>query len=137
MGETAMKGYKVFDEDWRCHGFQYKVGNTYTLKGDLEICRNGFHFCRKAAFCFNYKEFNPANKCAEIEAVGNVVEDGDKCATDKIRIVRELSWAEMLELCNTGMRNTGVGNSGSDNTGDRNTGDRNCGNLNAGNLNRG
>lgn len=43
-----MKGYKGFDKNLQCRGFQYEVGKTYEL-GDkkLEMCSNGFHFCKK------------------------------------------------------------------------------------------
>ena len=48
-----MKGYKVFNSDWTCRGFQYKVGEMYEHKGDISICEKGFHFCREIAKCFN------------------------------------------------------------------------------------
>ena len=132
-----MKGYKVFDPDFTCRGFQFEVGKTYEHKGELKICRSGFHFCRNVADCFNYYSFDPKNRVAEVEAVGLVESDGDKSVTDKITIVREIPWAEMLELANTGKGCTGLKNTGDKNTGDRNTGDKNTGDRNTGDWNTG
>ena len=137
-----MKGYKVFNPDFTCRGFQFEVGKTYEHKGELKICRSGFHFCRNVADCFQYYSFDPKNRVAEVEAVGLVESDSDKSVTDKITIVREIPWAEMLELANTGegctgLRNTGNMNTGNMNTGNMNTGDRNTGNMNTGDRNTG
>ena len=117
-----MKGYKVFNPDWTCRGFQYEVGQSYKHKGALNICRSGFHFCRVAADCFNYYKFDSNNKVAEVEALGLVESDGDKSVTDEIKVIRELSWAEVLELVNTGKGCTGLNNSGDRNSGDWNSG---------------
>jgi hypothetical protein len=39
-------GYKGFNADWTCRGFQYKVGQTYTMpKENVQMCRQGFHYC--------------------------------------------------------------------------------------------
>jgi hypothetical protein len=38
-----MKGYKGFDKDLKCKGFQYEVGKTYECKGKIEFCSNGRH----------------------------------------------------------------------------------------------
>jgi hypothetical protein len=132
-----MKGYKVFNSDWTCGGFKYEVGETYEHKGDISICKGGFHFCREIAKCFNYYDFNPKNKVAEIEALGNVESDDDKSVTDKIKIVREISWEEMLRLANSGEGNTGIENCGNWNSGNCNSGNRNSGNCNSGNWNSG
>ncbi len=99
-----MKGYKVFNPDWTCKGFQYKVGETFKHDGTIEVCNAGFHFCEKVADCFNYYSFDSSNKVAEIEAVGNVKTRGDKSVTDEIRIVREISWHEVLDLANEGKK---------------------------------
>jgi hypothetical protein len=141
---NIMKGFKVFNSDWTCRGFQYKVGETYRLNGKLEICENGFHFCQKASDCFRYYDFNPRNHVAEVEATGNIEESksGTKVCTDEIKIIREIPWEEVLRIvntgdCNTGNRNTGDCNTGNRNTGDCNTGDCNTGNWNTGNWNTG
>ena len=131
------KGYKVFEPDWTCRGFQYKVGETYEHKGDIKLCGNGFHFCVEASDCFNYYEFNSRNKVAEVEAIGLVKSGGDKSVTNKIRIVRELDWSEVLKLVNSGNRNSGYGNSGDENSGNWNSGFNNSGDGNSGNWNSG
>jgi hypothetical protein len=135
----SYKGFKVFNSNWTCRGFQFEVGKEYEIEGDLRICQNGFHFCTKAIDCFNYYDFDSNNKVAEIKALGDVVKDNEdaKCATNKILIVRELNWHEVLELVNTGKDNTGLGNSGNRNSGDRNSGNWNSGDSNSGNRNSG
>ena len=42
-----VKGFKGFNEDLTCRGFQYEIGKTYKHNGEVELCRSGFHFCRK------------------------------------------------------------------------------------------
>ena len=133
----SVKGYKVFNPDWTCRGFQYRVGETYTHEGDIDACKSGFHFCRRAADCFNYYSFDSRNKVAEVEAIGVVKTDGDKSVTDKITIVREIEWQELLTIVNIGIGNTGNRNTGNRNTGNRNTGDWNTGDCNTGNCNTG
>ena len=134
-----MKGYKVFNKDWTCREFQYEVGKTYEMKEDPVCCKSGFHFCGKLIDCFNYYKFDSENKVAEIEATGAIDDDGneEKYCTNKIKIVRELTWHEVLDLVNTGKDNTGNRNTGNRNTGNWNTGNWNAGNWNTGNWNTG
>lgn len=95
-----MKGYKGFDENLQCRGFQYEVGKTYELnKGKLNMCENGFHFCKKLSWIHEYYSLtNEKTRVCEVEALGIVEEDGKKCVTDKIKIVRELTDEEKLTL---------------------------------------
>ena len=132
-----IKGYKVFNPDWTCRGFRYEVGKTYEENVKPTVCGRGFHFCKRAVDCFNYYSFNPDNKVAEVVALGEVAEGDDKCCTNKIKIVREISWEEILTIVNTGKGNSGLCNSGDWNTGDWNTGNRNAGNCNTGIKNTG
>ena len=94
------------------------------------VCDRGFHFCEKAADCFNFYKFNPKNKVAEVLALGEVDSDGVKSCTNKIQIVREIPWAELLEMVNTGKGCAGLCNSGNRNSGNRNSGNRNSGDWN-------
>jgi len=142
MSETGVvKGFKVFNPDWTCNPngkpFQYAVGGTYEEDVKPMVCDRGFHFCEKAADCFNYYQFNPENKVAEVLALGEVDTDGTKSCTNKIQIVREIPWAELLEIVNTGKGCTGLCNSGDCNSGDWNSGNRNSGDWNSGNRNSG
>ena len=127
-----MKGYKVFNPDWTCRGYKFEVGKTFTEDVTPECCDSGFYFCTKVADCFKYYDFNPNNKVAEVEALGEIdTNNGDsKCSTNKIHIIREITWQEVLDLVNlgeacTGLRNIGNRNSGDDNSGDDNSGDWN------------
>lgn len=128
----AMKGYKVFDPDWKCRGFQYAVGETFEENVTPSCCNRGFHFCTELKDCFNYYSFDPDNKVAEIEALGEIDAevDGNKYCTNKIKIVREISWEEVLRLVNTGKANAGLCNSGDCNSGDWNKTDFSSGCFN-------
>lgn len=137
-----MKGYKVFNPDWTCRGgFQYEVGKTFEEEVTPVCCDRGFHFCTEVADCFNYYSFNPKNKVAEVEALGDISAAANgidsKHCTNKIKIVRELSWYEVLDLANQGRGCTGINNSGDYNTGNCNSGDYNSGDCNTGDFNSG
>jgi len=132
-----MKGYKVFDKNWKCRGFQYEIGETYEHDGEIGLCDAGFHFCENVADCFNYYSFDSENKIAIVEAIGKIEKGDDKCVTNKLRIIQELSWPEMLAIVNMGEDNSGLRNSGDWNSGDWNSGDWNSGGWNSGGWNSG
>ena len=154
--QNVVHGFKVFRPDWTCspngNTKQYTCPGKFEEEGELDVCGHGMHFCQTAADCFNYYSFNSENKVAEVIAYGDVRTDGDKSCTDKLEIVREIPWDEVLRIvnigknctgrcntgdCNTGDCNTGDWNTGDCNTGNRNTGDCNTGNRNTGNRNTG
>jgi hypothetical protein len=143
MSETGVvKGFKVFNPDWTCRDKQYTCPGKFEEDVTPSACSQGMHFCKKVAGCFNYYNFNPENRVAEVTAYGTVVEEGDKCCTDKLEIIREIPWQELLEIVNigkgcTGLQNSGDRNSGDWNSGNRNSGDRNSGDWNSGNWNSG
>lgn len=94
MSETGViRGFKVFNPDWTCRNKQYTCPGAFEEDVTPSVCDRGMHFCKKAADCFNYYSFNPENKVAEVIAYADrTVEDGDKCATNYLEIVREISW---------------------------------------------
>ena len=132
-----MKGYKCFNPDMTCNGFQYKIKKTFTYKGKISVCQSGFHFCQNANDIFNYYGFNPNNIVCEIEALGEIKTEGDKSVTNKIKICKQIEWQKVLEIVNTGKNNTGLSNSGDSNSGYSNSGDRNSGDCNSGYWNSG
>lgn len=137
----GVKGYKVFNNDWTCtpNGSfkQYSCPGVFEEDVDLDICHKGMHFCENALDCFNYYKFDSKNRVAEVVAYGKIRKERDKSCTDKLEIIREISWQELLTIVNTGRDCTGFGNTGIRNTGNRNTGSCNTGDCNTGNWNTG
>lgn len=133
----VVKGFKVFNPDWTCKDKQYGCPGRFEEDVTPSICNKGMHFCKRASDCFNYYSFDPNNKVAEVIAYGEVSEEGNKCATNKLEVVRKIPWSELLDLVNTGKGCTGLCNSGNCNSGNRNSGNWNSGNYNSGNCNSG
>ena len=137
MAESKpVKGYKVFDKNWRCRGFQFTCPGIFEEDVIPKVCDRGFHFCEKLVDCFEYYPFDPKNHVAEVVALGEVESNGNKSCTNKIEIVRELSWYEVLDMVNTGENCTGKRNSGDWNSGNGNSGNWNSGNWNSGDWNK-
>ena len=146
MANKMVKGFKVFNPDWTCtpgNNFkQYTCPGTFEEDVNVKVYSRGMHFCKNLVDCFKYQSFDPENKVAEVIAHGEIDERDNKCCTNKLDIVREIPWSEVLERVNqgkgcTGNRNTGSCNTGSCNTGSCNTGNRNTGSCNTGNRNTG
>ena len=134
-----MTGYKAFDENLQCRGFQFEVGKTYETgkqKNELKLCSDTvFHFCRELHKIESVSNYTVSkSRICEVIAEGDIVTDGDKYGTNKLTILREISHEELNEYNN---RNSGDWNSGSRNSGSRNSGDCNSGNCNSGDWNSG
>ena len=140
LKKKPIKAYKAFNSDLTCKDFQYEVGKEYHHKGKLELCESGFHACPKLVDCFRFYPFREAEtRVAEVLVWGKVeYEDvGVKLCASNIKVVRELTWSEVLFLCNIGDSNTGYVNSGNWNSGNYNTGSWNSGHHNTGYGNSG
>ena len=139
-----MIGYKAFDENLQCRGFQFEVGKTYETgraKEDLRLCSDTvFHFCRELHRIENVSNYCISkSRVCEVIAEGDVVTDGDKYGTNKLFILREIPREELDKYnnYNSGNYNSGNWNSGNYNSGNRNSGNWNSGNWNSGNWNSG
>jgi len=143
-----VKGYKAFNKGLTCLDFQFELGKDFIKEGKLELCKNGFHFCKNLSDVYSYYAFDTENTVVcEIEAFGDVIdeEDGDKSVTNGIRLLRILNAEQAsnnngnknIGHSNTGHRNTGHSNTGDSNTGDSNTGHSNTGHSNTGHRNTG
>ena len=140
LKKNAIKAYKAFNSDLTCIGFQYEVGKEYHRKGKLELCKSGFHACPKLVDCFRFYSFSETEtRVAEVLVWGKVGHEAyaAKLCASNIKVVRELTWNEVLSLCNTGSDNSGYRNTGNCNSGNRNTGTCNSGYCNSGNYNSG
>ena len=119
-----MIGYKAFDENLKCRGFQFEVGKTYKTKAkkdELELCTDTvFHFCRELHRIEAVSNYTIADsRVCEVIAEGDIVTDGDKYGTNKITILREIPKEELKEYNHN---NSGYCNSGDWNSGDWNSG---------------
>ena len=123
-----VKGFKGFNEDLTCRGFQYEIGKTYKHNGEVELCSSGFHFCRKLKDVHNFYNLKTSRIC-EIVADGKIIDDDKKSVCSRMRIVREVSREEIWSIINIGEKNTGLFNSGDNNSGSLNSGDLNSGNF--------
>ena len=86
-----MRGYKMMKSDMTCMGFQYEIGKEYSLMDELEICENGFHFCENPFDCLKYYDNIKGDKrLFLVEALGEVITEGDKSVTNKIKIIEEI-----------------------------------------------
>ena len=131
-----MRGYKAFNSDLTCRDMQYEIGKEYKFDGEPIPCRQGFHFCETIADCYEFYPMSDNTRICEVEATGEVIEEGVKRVTNVIKILAEIT-CDNLRKGNTGTRNSGNRNSGDWNSGDSNSGNRNSGNRNSGYSNSG
>ena len=125
-----IKGYKGFDKDMTCRGFQYESGKDYTYDGDIECCRSGFHFCENPLEVLSY--YPPAtSRFCEVEGSGNSDGENDdsKISVSNLHIGLEIG---LSGLIHAGIKfildKVNYNNNKATNTGDysaaTNTGDR-------------
>ena len=97
----VIRGYKAFDKDLRCIGFQYEVGREYKCEKAV-LCEEGFHFCEKPLDVLDYYgviRYGFLNRYCEVEGSGDIDkrEYSNKVCCTKIKIVRELTLKELIE----------------------------------------
>ncbi|SDG48483.1 DUF7666 domain-containing protein [Desulfosporosinus hippei] len=83
-------GFKGFDKDLKCRGFQFAPGGEYE-EADAAACRRGFHFCENPLDVFNY--YPPADsRYAKVVGDGKTDKDNDdsKVACSKLRVGVEI-----------------------------------------------
>ena len=92
--------YKGFNGDLSCRGFQYEIGKEYCLEGELELCANGFHACQNPLDVFDHYNMSPYTRYAMVELWGDVdfAIDNEKLCATNIRIVKEMSIDELVEI---------------------------------------
>lgn len=132
-----MIGYKAFNQDLTCRGFQYEIGKTYSIEGLPILCEKGFHFCENIADTYHYYPMSDNTRICKVEVIGEIVtEDNIKYCTNKIKILEEIT-NDCERKGNTNPNNTGYCNAGGHNTGNYNSGDYNSGRGNSGDFNSG
>ena len=93
-----MKGYKALNMDMSsAYGdMTYEIGKKYTITGKLEMCKNGFHFCKRLDDIGGYYKITES-RIFEIEAEGNIINRDSKFCAESITLARELSKEEIYQ----------------------------------------
>ena len=96
-----MKGYKGFDKDLRCRGFQYEIGKTFNHTGSTSLCNSGFHFCENPFDVWGY--YPPGSRFAEVEGdeVSGPTDSDSKRVCKSLKIEAEFS---LSALCGAGLK---------------------------------
>ena len=89
--DDIIHGFKGFDKDLKCRGFQYEIGKDYEQEGEVKCCERGFHFCENPFDVFGYYSPSDSRYC-EVEGYGNAdkANDDSKVATSHIHISAEI-----------------------------------------------
>lgn len=89
--DNIIRGFKGFDKDLKCRGFQYEIGKDYEQEGEVKCCERGFHFCENPFDVFRYYSPSDSRYC-EVEGDGNADKSNDdsKVATSHIHISAEI-----------------------------------------------
>ena len=89
--DNIIRGFKGFDKDLKCRGFQYEIGKDYEQEGEVKCCERGFHFCENPFDVFRYYSPSDSRYC-EVEGDGNAdkANDDSKVVTSHIHISAEI-----------------------------------------------
>ena len=96
--QETITSYKGFDQDWKCLGFQYKLGETVVHEGDVEACASGFHACEYPLDVFSY--YPPAgNRFAVVEQSGQLSRHSDdtKVASKTLTVKAEIGLPGLIK----------------------------------------
>lgn len=83
-----MKVYKATDKDMKCRGFQYELGKTSEVEGDIELCKKGLHACEMPLDVLGYYAPGDGSRYFEAE-----MEDAssEKHSDDTKRVGKKLT----------------------------------------------
>ena len=68
---------------------KWKIGKWYEIKGELEMCQNGFHASEKILDAMLYVDLE---NLAEVEVQGRHLDRGDKQCWSKMRVIKAWKW---------------------------------------------
>ena len=91
--------YKGFDKDFKCRGYQYEVGKTYEMDGNIACCNRGFHACESPMEVFDYYDMLNS-RFAEVEQSGKIDKEAasTKTCSSRIKIKAELKLADIINF---------------------------------------
>lgn len=83
-----MKTYKATDKNMKCRDFQYELGKTAEVDGDIELCKNGQHACEMPLDVLGY--YAPGDGSRYFEAELEDVSD-EMYSDDTKRVGKKLT----------------------------------------------
>ena len=99
----GMKGFKGFEKDFSCRGKQYEENTTYEEHGVGCYHKGVMHFYEDPWAVLDYyplvNENGDISEFAEVEALGQVWDDCNKRATNKLHIGAKLGLKGFLKAC--------------------------------------
>ena len=95
--KKSITGYKGFNKGMVCRDKQYAENKTFTEKGEIELCGNGMHFCELPADVLNYYPYDGNQEYAEVEAIGDVIQGGDKTVTNKLKVKGKVTFWGLMK----------------------------------------
>ena len=97
--EKKIIAYKGFDKDFKCRDFQYEVGKTYEMDGNIKCCNRGFHACESPIEVFDHYDML-TSRFAEVEQSGEIDKENNstKICSSRIKIKAELKLADIINL---------------------------------------
>ncbi|WP_278811515.1 DUF7666 domain-containing protein [Leyella stercorea] len=97
--ENKIIAYKGFDKDFKCRDFQYEVGKTYEMNGNIKCCNRGFHACESPMEVFDHYDML-TSRFAAVEQSGKIDkrESSTKVCSSRIKIKAELKFADIINL---------------------------------------
>ena len=83
-----MKVYKATDKDMKCREFQYELGKTAEVEGDIELCEEGLHACEMPLDVLGYYAPGDGSRYfeAELEDASN-----ERHSNDTKRVGKKLT----------------------------------------------
>jgi len=95
-------GFKGTNKNLFCRDKEYKLNIEYDYNKEIgeniEICKRGYHFCKKLEDVFGYYDLYNNNRYFLVKYnENNYIEENDKCVTDKITFLKEISDPESLK----------------------------------------
>lgn len=87
-----MKVYKATDKDMKCRDFQYELGKTAEVEGDIELCESGLHACEMPLDVLGYYPPDDGSRYfeAELEDVSEKRSDDTKRVGKKLTLNAEI-----------------------------------------------
>jgi hypothetical protein len=89
------------NDKMQCQGFQFELDKEYEEKGEIELCKKGFHACESPLDVLDYyplvDDNGNLNRFFEVEQSGDIKSDSDKTVSSHIKIKVEIKLPGLIK----------------------------------------